>query len=83
MANKSGWTIEVLIEGALVRSEIIRSSSRPRVTKVPLYPGLSRIVVVAKKGGEEKVFAGEVNFEVNGIYSCGFETLSKLYPLEP
>jgi hypothetical protein len=53
------------------------------VTKVPLYPGLSRIVVVAKKGGEEKVFAGEVNFEVNGIYSCGFETLSKLYPLEP
>ncbi len=83
LANKSGWTMEVLIDGALVRSEIVRSSSRPRVTKVPLYPGTSRIVAIAKKGGEEKIFAVEIVFEVDGVYSYGFETLSKLYPLEP
>jgi hypothetical protein len=83
LANKSGWTMEVLIEGALVRSEIVRSASRPRVTTVPLYPGTSRIVVIAKKGREEKIFAAEILFEVDGVYSYGFETLSKLYPLEP
>ncbi len=83
LANKSGWTLEVLIDGALVRSENLPSVSNPRTVSVPLYVGKSRIVVVAKKGKEEKIFTRRVLFECGRVYSLGFESLTKLYPLKP
>ncbi len=82
LANKSGWTIEVLIDGSLVRSETLRSLSRPRVVSIPLYAGKTRIVLIARKGKEEKRFGGEVLFEMDRVYSLGFESLTKLYPLK-